>query len=259
MPDQPLTASAKPEIAPLALADLAACLRLGWRDFRAAPLYGLGFSCVYVALGLGLTLLGASTFVWTLALALGFPLVAPFAAVGLYEVSRRLEAGAPLEPRAILGVVVAERHRQLPWMGAILVLIFLFWSFFAHMTFALFMGLSALTNITSSWQALLTPNGMTMIAVELVVGGAVALLTYALTVIAMPYLLDREVDFVTAMLTSLRVVAAHRGVMLVWAALIAGVLGISMLPLFLGLFVSLPVLGHASWHLYRRALVFGPG
>lgn len=254
MTDTHAAASPLPEIGRVSVPELFAALRAGARDFRTAPAFGVFFAGFYVAVGLGLTVLGAGTFVWTLVLALGFPLVAPFAAVGLYEVSRRLEAGRPLVWSEVLGVVLREKDRQIPWIGAILVFVFLFWSFFAHMLFALFMGLSTLTNITTSHEALLTPNGLTMVAVQVVVGGAVAFLVFAMTVVALPLLLDREVDFVTAMLHSMRTVGQNLPVMLLWAALIAAALFVGMLPWFLGLFVVLPVLGHATWHLYRRAL-----
>ncbi|MDF0600049.1 DUF2189 domain-containing protein [Psychromarinibacter sp. C21-152] len=229
-------------------------LERGWRDFRRAPLFGLFFGGVYAVVGLVLTALGASGWIWTLMLSLGFPLVAPFAAVGLYEVSRRLEDGEPLDWGAVLGVVLRERQRQIPWAGAIIVIYFLFWSFLAHMLFALFMGPSALTNASTSWEMYLTPTGLTMVAVEIAVGGVAAFVLFSLTVVSLPLLLEREVDFITAMLLSLRATFANLGVMLVWAAVIAGLLFLGMLPWFLGLFVVLPVLGHATWHLYRRAL-----
>lgn len=254
MSDMPIEPSPLPEIGRVTVTELFAALRAGARDFRRAPAFGVFFSTFYVAVGLGLTLIGAGTFVWTLVLALGFPLVAPFAAVGLYEVSRRLEAGEPLVWGEILGVVLREKDRQIPWIGAILVMVFLFWSFFAHMLFALFMGLSTLTNISSSYEALLTPSGLTMIAAQVAAGGAVAFLVFSLTVVSLPLLLEREIDFVTAMLHSMRTVAANLPVMLLWAAIIAGLLFAGMVPYFLGLLVVLPILGHATWHLYRRAL-----
>jgi uncharacterized membrane protein len=253
MTDIPAEPSPLPEVGRVTLPELLAALRAGARDFRAAPAFGVFFSTFYVAVGLGLTVLGAGTFVWTLVLALGFPLVAPFAAVGLYEVSRRLEAGDPLDWSSILGVVLREKDRQIPWIGVILVLVFLFWSFFAHMLFALFMGLSTLTNISSSYEALLTPTGLTMMAAQVAVGGAVAFLVFSLTVVSLPLLLEREVDFVTAMLLSIRTVARNLPVMILWAATIAALLFAGMVPYFLGLFVVLPILGHATWHLYRRA------
>ena len=243
-----------PQIGKLTLAEIYASLRAGWWDFRTAPAFGLFFSAVYVLGGFTLVLLGAGTVAWTLMISLGFPLVAPFAAVGLYEVSRRLEDGEALEWRAILGVVVREKDRQIPWMGAIIVIYFLFWSFLAHMIFALFMGLSVMTNATSSYDIYFTQTGLTMIAVEFVVGGIFAFLLFALTVVSLPLLLEKEVDFISAMLLSFATVRENLPVMLVWAFIIAVLAIIAMLPYFLGLFIVLPVLGHATWHLYRRAL-----
>jgi len=243
-----------PQIGKVTLHELYASLRAGWWDFKRAPAFGLFFSAVYVLAGLALVTFGAGTVAWTLMISLGFPLVAPFAAVGLYEVSRRLEDGELLDWRSILGVVARERRRQIPWMGAIIVIYFLFWTFLAHLIFALFMGLSVMTNATSSLDIYLTQTGMTMIAVELVVGGMFALMLYALTVVSLPLLLEKEVDFITAMLLSFATVKANLAVMLTWAFIIAALLCVGMLPYFLGLLVVLPVLGHATWHLYRRAL-----
>lgn len=238
--------------------DLAAALAAGWRDFRRAPQFGLFFSAVYVLGGFGMLWLGAGHVSWILATSLGFPLLAPFAAAGLYEVSRRRAADQPLRWGAILGIVWQERTRQLPWLGAIIVIYFLFWTFLAHMIFALFMGLTTMTNVSNSLQVFLTPTGLLMIAVELAVGAVLAFLLFALTVVSLPMVLDREVDFVTAMLTSLAVVRANLLVMLVWAGIIAALSLLALLPWFLGLMVVLPLLGHATWHLYCRAIARTP-
>ena len=243
-----------PDIGRLTLFELLASLRAGLHDFRRAPAFGLFFSAVYVLGGFAMIWLGAGHVTWTLAVSLGFPLAAPFAAVGLYEVSRRLEADLPLVWREILGVVWAERGRQIPWIGAIIVIYFLFWTFLAHMIFALFMGFSTITNISESYDMFWTVEGLRMIAVELAVGGVLAFLLFSLTVVSLPLLLEKEVDFVSAMILSVRTVAQNLAVMLVWAALIAGLTFLAMIPYFLGLLVVLPILGHASWHLYRRAL-----
>lgn len=252
-------ASPRPEIARLHLSDLKGALADGWRDYKRAPMFGLFFSAVYVLGGLALVFLGAGTVAWTLAVSLGFPLVAPFAAVGLYEVSHRLHNGGPLRWGDVLGVVIREKDRQIPWMGAIIVIYFLFWTFLAHMIFAMFMGLSVMTNITSSYEAFVTPNGLLMIGVELVVGGIFALVLYSLTVVSLPLLLDKELDFVTAMLLSFETVKTNFVVMVVWAFVIATLVFWAMVPLFMGLLIVLPVLGHATWHLYRRALISPEG
>ncbi|PTX55552.1 putative membrane protein [Litoreibacter ponti] len=243
-----------PTIGTVTVWELLRALREGARDFARAPAFGLFFSAFYALCGAILVYLGAGTFTWTLMMSLGFPLVAPFAAVGLYEVSRRLEAGEPVTWAAVLSVVWAERGRQLPWIGALLVVIFLFWSFFAHMSLALFLGNMQLTNITTSWDMFVTPAGLSLIGFQIIVGAVVALFTFTLTVVSMPLLLDAELDFMTAMGVSIRTVMRNRAVMLLWAAIIAVLLLIAMAPMFLGLFVALPVLGHATWHVYRRAL-----
>lgn len=247
-------ASPLPEIRDVALADLRAALLEGWGDFRRAPRFGLFFSAVYVLGGFLMIWLGAGHVAWVLATSLGFPLLAPFAAAGLYEVSRRMEQGEPLTWEGVLGVVWRERTRQLPWAGAIIVIYFLFYTFLAHMLFAMFMGLAPLTNVSTSWEAFLTPAGLTMIAVQLGVGGLLAFLLYALTVVSLPLLLDREVDFVSAMILSFNTVARNPVVLGAWALLIAVATLAALVPWFLGLVVVLPVFGHATWHLYRRAL-----
>lgn len=254
--DPRLEASSPPHIGTVTLSELQSCIALGVSDFKRAPIFGVFFSSFYVICGLVLSLSGAGTFAWTLMLSLGFPLVAPFAAVGLYEVSRRIEVGEPLEWSDVLGVVWRERGRQVPWVGAILVIVFLFWSFFAHMSLALFFGSMTLTNISTSWEVFATPQGQMLIGFELIVGGLVALFVYSLTVVSLPLLLDREIDFVTAMIVSVKTVAANKVVLLIWAAIIGSSMIVAMVPLFLGLFIALPIFGHATWHLYRRALYF---
>lgn len=238
----------------LTMADITASLHAGVRDFRRAPQFGLFFSAVYVVGGFLMLWVGAGHVTWTLATSLGFPLLAPFAAAGLYEVSRRIEMDEPLEWRGVLGIVWNERTRQLPWLGAIIVIYFLFWTFLAHMIFALFMGLSTMTNVSQSFDMFLTANGLAMIGVELAVGAVLAFVLFSLTVVSLPLVLDREVDFVTAMLTSMKVVRTNPSVMLTWAMVIAVLSLLALLPWFLGLMIVLPILGHATWHLYRRAL-----
>lgn len=247
-------ASPLPEIGRVTLGELWICLKEGFVDFLLAPQYGLAFSAVYVVGGFLLVWLGAGTVSWTLTISLGFPLVAPFAAVGLYEVSRRIEAGLPLEWGAVLAVVWQERTRQIPWMGAIIVIYLLFWTFLAHMIFAVFMGLSTAVNVSSSFEMFLTPEGLRMVAAEIVVGAALAYLLFAITVVSLPLLLEKEIDFVTAMILSIRTVSENFVVLSIWALIIAILSILALAPWFLGLMIVLPILGHATWHLYRRAL-----
>lgn len=243
-----------PQPARIGPADLRAALAAGWRDYRRAPLYGLLFSAVYVVGGLILFAIYTASAAewWFIPVAVGFPILAPFAATGLYEVSRRLEQGEPLTMRAILGCVVAQKDRQVPSMAMMVLLVFMFWVFVAHTIFALFLGLQPVTGTT--WQMLTQPSGLMMLAVGGAIGGAMAAVFFALTVVSLPLLLDREVDFISAMIASFGCVLANPVTMALWAALIAASLFLGMVPAFLGLFVVLPVFGHASWHLYRRLL-----
>jgi uncharacterized membrane protein len=229
----------------------------GWRDFLATWQFGLFFGGFYMLFGLGLWLLTVATgqTYWLMLAAFGFPLIGPFAAVGLYEISRLLERGETPTWNRVLTGVWREKDRQIPSMAAIIIVLFIFWVFLGHVIFALFMGLSVMTNISSSFEVFLTANGLMMIAAELLIGGFVAIILYAITVIGMPMLVDREVDFVTAMITSVGIVSRNAGPMLAWGAFIVLALAIGMLPYFAGLLVVLPVLGHATWHLYRSAVV----
>lgn len=255
----PLEASSPPIIQSISIADVMSAFKLGIQDFKAAPAFGLFFALFFVLGGIVLLLelevMGQSY--WIIPVAFGFPFLAPFLAVGIYEVSRRLGKGMPLDWAQILGVVFTQKDRQFPSIAMVPIMGFLFWIFVAHIVFMLFMGLQPMTNITSNWQdALLNPNGITMLAVGSAIGAVMAFVAFSLTVCSLPMLLDREVDFISAMIYSFQSVLQNLVPMLFWGVLITALLMIAMLPLFLGLFIVLPVLGHATWHLYRKVMTF---
>lgn len=239
----------------LALRDLVAVLGAGWRDFCAMPQYGLFFGGVYVLTGLaiGYVALTGGEWAWLIPAIAGFPLVAPFVAVGLYEASRRREAGEALSWRGVLGALKGHGDDQILSMGVIVFVAFSFWMIVAHAIFAIFMAESGVGG--ESLAALLTPAGLAMLTVGSAVGGLMALALYAMTVISLPMLVDRKVDFLTAIIASFKVIRGNLAMMLVWAAVIAALLFVAMLPAFLGLAIVLPVLGHATWHLYRRTVI----
>lgn len=250
--------AAGPELLMPDLSDLGHALRAGWQDFLAHPGLGAFFAAVYVLGGwlLFFAFTAKGQVWWTLPAAAGFPILGPFIACGFYETSRRREAGSPVRAAEVMLVIFRQKDRQIPSMAAVIVVFFLFWNFLSHMIFALFLGKATMTNVSTSLDIFLTPEGIAMLAFGTLVGAGFAIVLFALTVVSLPMLLDREVDFMTAMLTSFTLVRENPVIMLVWGALVAILLFLAMLPGFFGLFIVLPVLGHATWHLYRRVVAW---
>ena len=256
MQDNAPTIPAVPVVRTIGFGDLGGALAMGWRDFRAAPVFGLVIAGLFALGGiiifLQLTVWESSWLI--LPVAVGFPLIGPFVVVGLYEVSHQLEEGRRPDWNGVLNRIFRQKDRQIPSIAFIVTFFFGIWFYLAHLVFALFFGLSAMTNISSSYGLLYSQQGLAMLAVGTLVGGALALVLFSITVVSIPLLMERNYDFVTAMITSVASVVRNFAVMLVWAALIGVMTVVAMLPMFLGLLVVLPVLGHATWHLYRRLL-----
>lgn len=238
----------------LELSDLRTAIAAGWSDFLSQPLFGLFFAAVFVVSGLALVylLLEHGEVSWLIPAVAGFPILAPFTAVGLYEVSRRRELGLPMSWGAILGALRGRGDEQILSMGVIIFVAFGFWVIVAHVIFSIFLVEAGAGS--ESLAFLTTTMGMTMLAVGSGFGGMLALAFYSITVISLPMLVDREVDFLTAIIASLKAFKSNTAVLLVWAAFIATSLTLAMAPGFLGLFVVLPVLGHATWHIYRLVM-----
>lgn len=246
-----------PRARPLGRRDLDAALKAGLADFRRAPAFGLFFGAVFCAIGIVvfLQLVVWRSGYWVIPIAAGFPLAGPFLAVGLYEVSRRIEAGEPLDWASVLRVPVREGSRQIPMMAFVALFFYLSWVYLAHLLFALFFGLKPLASLSLGW--LISFEGILMLLIGSAIGSILAVLLFSISVFSVPMLLDRDVDVVTAMVASVRAVLENRGPMLGWGVVIGVASLVAMVPLFLGILVVFPVLGHAAWHLYRRA--FAPG
>jgi uncharacterized membrane protein len=243
-----------PAVRAVTAGDIAEALAQGLRDFQAAPLYGLAFGAIYAAGGLLIILCVTVLRMTYLAypLAAGFALIGPFVAVGLYEVSRRREAGQEISLGGIWRTI--RSRSEIGWMAFVTLFVFIMWMYQARFLMAVFLGLNAsFASFQQFITVVLTTNeGLLFLLAGNVSGAILSLILFSLTVVSFPLLLDRDVDFITAMITSLRAVAASPLPMIGWAAVIVALLTVSIVPFFLGLLVTLPVLGHATWHLYRR-------
>lgn len=244
-----------PEVIPVTMSDIRAALAAGWRDFRRAPSFGLFFGGFYA---LGGILISGLMFWWNMIymvipLVIGFMLIGPFVAVGLYEVSRCLQEGRPLTWKGVLGVMMKQREREFVWMSFVTLFVFWVWIYQVRLLLALFFGFKTFSTFGSFLHILFqTANGITFLIVGNIVGALLSLVLFSLTVVSFPLLLDREVDFITAMITSVKSVVTSPAAMIGWGICIAVLTVLAIVPAFVGLIVVLPVLGHATWHLYRK-------
>lgn len=247
------------EINTIGFSDVGAAVVAGFRDFTSAPVYGLFFGGFYALAGwliLTVVLVLDLQFL-AYPIAAGFALIAPFIASGIYEVSRRQEAGMALSWGAVFGAIKGSGARDLGWMAVVTTFMMVIWIEMATVIYLLFFGLRPL-----DWPELVvavtgTGNGLLFLLIGNVAGAILGMTVFSLSAVSFPLLLDRDIDFVTAMITSVRSVLANPAPMVLWAAGIAVGLAMSLLSVFVGLFVILPVLGHATWHMYRRLIPSG--
>jgi uncharacterized membrane protein len=247
----------RPVVRRITPSDLYQALSRGVDDFMAMPSHAVFLCAIYPVLGLFLIAMTLDNSLLPLAfpIAAGFALVGPVAAIGLYELSRRREAG--LETTSIHAFDV--RHSpSLPAilaLGVIFMTIFFIWLAVAEAVYVANFGYGAPGDLQQFVHSVLfTLSGWTMIIVGTFVGFLFAAAVLAIGAISFPMLLDRDVGAAVAVATSIRVIAANPGTMALWGFIVAALLVIGSIPFFVGLTVAMPVLGHATWHLYRKAV-----
>jgi len=250
-----------PVVRKITVADLKEALRKGLDDFWAMPTHVIFLSIIYPLIGI---LLARLTFSYSVLpmlfpLAAGFALVGPFAAIGLYELSRRREQNDDTAWEDALGVLQSRSLLGILALGGLLMFIFLVWLATAQALYVATFGYKPAATIPDFVDQLFTTRaGWTLMIVGNSIGFLFAALVLAISVVSFPLLLDRDVGAVVALITSVRAVLKNPVTMALWGLLVAALLVIGSLPLFLGLAVVLPVLGHATWHLYRHVVEGGP-
>jgi uncharacterized membrane protein len=243
-----------PVIRRIKTADLRDVLLKGLGDFGAYRTDVVFICLIYPLVGIMLVWLtfGHQMLPLLFPLVAGFALVGPVAAVGLYEISRRRQEGSAITWVDAFGVI-RSADGAIMVLGLVLLAIFLFWLLSANAIYQFTLGPEPPVSITAFARDVFTTSaGWAMIVVGMSVGFLFALVVLAISVVSFPLLLDRDVGLDMAVWTSIRAVAANPGAMAVWGLIVAGGLFIGSIPAFLGLIIVMPVLGHATWHLYRK-------
>ena len=241
----------------IGFSDLGEALRLGWDDFKAVPSHAIVLCVIYPVLGLVLfrLVLGHSVLPLLFPLAAGFALIGPFAAIGLYELSRRRERGEVAAAWHAIYVLRAPSFGAMLGFGTLLLSLFATWIATADVIYTEIFGHTPAASIPDfATRILTTPAGWSLIAIGCGVGFLFALVALCLSIVSFPLMLDRHASAIDAIRTSVRVVMKNPIVIAAWGLIVAVLLVLGSLPFFVGLAVVLPVLGHATWHLYRRVL-----
>ncbi|WP_458760946.1 DUF2189 domain-containing protein [Afipia sp. TerB] len=257
LPSQTTETTATPVVRDLQISDLTDSLRLGWEDFKAIPTHAIMLALIYPILGLMLARLtmGYSVLPLLFPMAAGFALLGPFAALGLYELSRRRERGEEPTAAHALEVLNSPSFGAMLALGVVLMVLFGVWIACAQAIYVATFGYEPAASIPDFLGRIFSSSqGMTLIVVGCGVGFLFALAALCISVVAFPYMLDRHSTAPEAMLASLRVVGHNPVTMAAWGVIVAALLVVGTIPFFLGLTVVIPVLGHATWHLYRKAL-----
>jgi uncharacterized membrane protein len=245
-----------PEVRSVSLDDLNEAVVAGIADFRAHPGYGIAIGAAFAVAGwllfFALSELGLPFLIYPIAM--GFALVAPFAAAAFYAVSDLRERGETVTPAAVMKGLTRERHRRdLGWLALVTFMALILWlEIAAVLTFA-FGGVNTFDSDYFS-KLLDSPSGMIFLIIGNLAGAAIGFAVFAITVISFPMLYHRDTDFITAMVTSVRLVEKNPVTMLAWAVFIGFIVTLSVLTAFLGLLILLPIIGHSTWHLYRMAV-----
>jgi uncharacterized membrane protein len=239
------------------LSDLREALRLGWEDFQAMPSHAIILCVIYPVLGLVIfrMVLGYSVLPLLFPLAAGFTLIGPFAAIGLYELSRRRERGEDVGAWDAFHVLRAPSFGAMLGLGTLLFILFATWIAAADAIYIAIFGHAPAASIPDfAERVLMTPEGWSLIIVGCGVGFLFAVVALCVSVVSFPLMLDRHATAIDAIRTSMRAVMKNPIAMAAWGLIVAALLVVGSLPLFVGLAVVLPVLGHATWHLYRKVV-----
>jgi len=241
--------------------DLTDALAKGWNDFSAMPSHAIFLCLMYPIIGIelaGLTL-GNARLPFLFPLAAGFALIGPFAAMGLYELSRHREAGVDVSAGDALDVLYSPSIGAIVALGTLLMVIFLIWIATANAIHVLNFGYVPPASISQFINdVLFTPPGWKLILIGNGIGFLFAVVVFSISFVSFPLLLDCDIGAVGALLTSIRAIQANPMTMALWGLIVVGLLVAGSLPAFLGLTVALPVLGHSTWHLYRKIVEPAP-